>query len=243
MRSRSWCLTINNPSEDDCRLLKTMTDIQLLVACLETGSQGTLHYQGYIEFEHQRSLSSLKKKLPRAHLEPRRGTREQALLYCTKDQPQGLIDSMSQQEGWQWSLPDPVTGLSAYIVFQSVPSILTKKEQKQTRAEILQEMKEMIQNGRSDLELAEHNFSVYISCYRGLAHYRMVQSKPRDHPVEVTVIQGPTGTGKSKYCKDTYPDAYWKQRSNWWDGYSDHKTVSCFDLQLVKPLFSPDQLS
>lgn len=24
---------------------------------------------------------------------------------------------------------------------------------------------------------------------------------------------------------DTYPNAYWKQRSNWWDGYFNHETV------------------
>ena len=83
----------------------------------------------------------------------------------------------------------------------------------------------MIDKGSSDKDLANYDFACYISCYRGLNHYRLLTSTPRNHEVETIVIQGPTGTGKSKYCMDNYPEAYWKQRSNWWDGYSDHETV------------------
>lgn len=83
----------------------------------------------------------------------------------------------------------------------------------------------MIDKGSSDLDLAEYNFSVYIACYRGLSHYRLLKSKPRDHPVTTIIIQGPTGTGKSKYCMENFPNAYWKQRSQWWDGYADQETV------------------
>lgn len=83
----------------------------------------------------------------------------------------------------------------------------------------------MIEEGKTDLDLANHDFSTYISCYRGLSHYRLLCSEPRNHPVHVQVIQGPTGTGKSKFCMENYPKAYWKQRSNWWDGYADHTEV------------------
>lgn len=86
-------------------------------------------------------------------------------------------------------------------------------------------MKEMIDSGKTDVELAEYDFALYVTSYRGLAHYRVITSTPRDHEVHVSVIQGPTGTGKSKYCKDNYAGAYWKQRSNWWDGYSNHEVV------------------
>lgn len=53
----------------------------------------------------------------------------------------------------------------------------------------------------------------------------VLKTKPRNFEVEVEVIQGPTGTGKSKWCMEHYPNAYWKQRSNWWDGYFKHEVV------------------
>lgn len=83
----------------------------------------------------------------------------------------------------------------------------------------------MIDQGKTEQELADYDFPTYIACYRGLTHYRFLKSKPRDHEMTVHVVQGPTGTGKSRWAKDQFPEAYWKQRSNWWDGYSGQKTV------------------
>jgi len=83
----------------------------------------------------------------------------------------------------------------------------------------------MIQNGKSDIELADFDFPVYVSCFRALSMYRTIISKPRNSKPTVYVCQGPTATGKSKWCFDNFPDAYWKQRSNWWDGYMGQETV------------------
>lgn len=93
------------------------------------------------------------------------------------------------------------------------------------RKEALLKMKEMIDDNKSEMEIADFDFPVYLSVYRGLERYRLLKSKPRDHEVNVVVIQGPTGTGKSRYAMDKFPNAYWKQRSNWWDGYANHETV------------------
>jgi len=86
-------------------------------------------------------------------------------------------------------------------------------------------MKEMITNGCSDQELADYDFNLYCSTHRSLSHYRFLLQKPRDFKTSVIVIQGPTGTGKSRFCMENYPNAYWKTRSNWWDGYINQETV------------------
>lgn len=39
------------------------------------------------------------------------------------------------------------------------------------------------------------------------------------------MVQGPTGTGKSRWALESFPNSYWKQRSIWWDGYSNEETV------------------
>lgn len=83
----------------------------------------------------------------------------------------------------------------------------------------------MIDDNCLNKDLADFDFPTFISCYRGLYAYRMLTAKPRHHEMEILVFQGPTGTGKSKYCMDNYPGAYWKQRGNWWDNYSGEETV------------------
>lgn len=85
-RSRDWCFTINNPTaEDDRNLLVIQAHAAYYIYGKEVGEQGTPHYQGYIRFQHQRTLQGVKVLLPRAHLEPRRGTILQAIQYCEKD--------------------------------------------------------------------------------------------------------------------------------------------------------------
>lgn len=83
----------------------------------------------------------------------------------------------------------------------------------------------MIDNNKTNKDLADFDFPTFVSCFRGLNYYRLLTSTPRNHETKVYVYQGPTGTGKSKYAMETYPNAYWKQRSNWWDGYQDHEDV------------------
>jgi hypothetical protein len=46
----------------------------------------------------------------------------------------------------------------------------------------------------------------------------------------VIVLYGKTNLGKSYYVRKHAPDAYWKQRSVWWDGYEDHKDVVLDDF-------------
>lgn len=74
--------TVNNPD----RYVDFHDDMQFLVYQQEVGEMGTPHYQGYCELKKQLSLSSIKKirGLERAHIEPRRGTQQQAIDYCTK---------------------------------------------------------------------------------------------------------------------------------------------------------------
>lgn len=52
---------------------------------LEKGENGTPHYQGYCRFPKRMRLAGLKKILPTAHWENRKGTHEEAYAYCTKE--------------------------------------------------------------------------------------------------------------------------------------------------------------
>jgi len=88
MNARGFCWTINNPNEwDKIDVNKCQEHRSFKYLCYgnETGEGGTFHLQGYIHFLAPVGFTAVKKLLPRAHIEKRRGTVEQAISYCKKD--------------------------------------------------------------------------------------------------------------------------------------------------------------
>lgn len=239
-RSRHWCFTMNNPSETLSPPNTTMAT--LLIYAPEIGSSGTPHFQGYIELEKSQRLSWLKKWLPSAHFEPRRGTRLQAVTYCLKNfiecqapeqHSENSCDSFttsnSKSNGNQPQTIE-VCGLTQPIIYgyvgswqEYLESITPKK--KESQRDRLEKQKELIKQGATDIELADNDFDLWVRYHKSFKAYRAVIGTQRSHEMTFVILVGPTGCGKSKYCLENYPNAYWKQRSNWWDGYENHETV------------------
>lgn len=84
-RSRSWCFTINNYTQNDVDLLNQV-QCQYIVYGYEIGEAGTPHLQGFIYFADAKTLTTIKKKIHNtAHFEITKGTPLQASVYCKKD--------------------------------------------------------------------------------------------------------------------------------------------------------------
>lgn len=83
-RFRNFVFTVNNYTDDDVKALDAF-ECSYMIYGYEKGESGTPHLQGYCEMKQQKSLKQLKKAFPRAHIEKRRGTAEQAADYCKKD--------------------------------------------------------------------------------------------------------------------------------------------------------------
>lgn len=86
-RSRGWCFTINNPTFGDALDIEALKqNCAYYVFGREHGEdRGTLHWQGYCYFPNPVSMSRVKQLLRRAHVEPQRGTCNQAITYCQKE--------------------------------------------------------------------------------------------------------------------------------------------------------------
>lgn len=99
-RSRSWFMTINNPSTADTEKFKNFQIVGLkkMSAQIEKGKEGTLHIQAYVEFKNARYFSALKKEFPRAHLEKPENNLK-CYNYCKKED--------TRIEG-PWLFPVPV---------------------------------------------------------------------------------------------------------------------------------------
>lgn len=93
---KGWCFTINN--FDDSHLC----DIENVPKCkyiygVEKGASGTPHLQGYIHFMNKMRFNDVKKLLGKqAHIEPRKGTVQQAVEYCQKEG-----DYYSNYDNWK----------------------------------------------------------------------------------------------------------------------------------------------
>lgn len=83
-RRRAWCVTINNPTDEDREKIKEMP-LKYSIIGEEKGDEGTPHLQCYFELTKAVTLKRLKKWVPRAHIEMRKGTAQEAADYCKKE--------------------------------------------------------------------------------------------------------------------------------------------------------------
>lgn len=208
-QSKYWLFTINNPSENDSPAQWNEDEYQFIVYQYEIGEQGTTHIQGYIIFSRIKRLTGVKKISPRAHWETRKGTHQQCVQYCTK------LDTR---------IPD-----SEPIFLGKEPQD-NRKTSKEGEVKPIDLAKQDLDIGKSLKDVSESHFSVWVRYYRAFAQYRMLHTKPRNFKTLCLVIYGATGSGKSSWCMEHFPNAYWKPKglsnsASWWDGYENQEVV------------------
>lgn len=101
-RSRLWCFTLNNYTEEDIkRILFTFRCDKYVLGFEEGKENKTPHIQGFVHFRSQRTWKSLKKKLPKSNFRKCDGTFRQNYAYCTKKDTQVRepITNISPEEG------------------------------------------------------------------------------------------------------------------------------------------------
>jgi len=87
-RSRGWCFTLNNYTEEEFKKMSDGDHIKNLEKWIigkEVGESGTKHLQGYYYFKNARALKKMKEIDARAHWETAKGSPKQNLDYCSKD--------------------------------------------------------------------------------------------------------------------------------------------------------------
>ena len=173
--SRYWCFTINNPTDDDDQQLANLVSDDIcnyLCYGREKGEEQTPHYQAYIELTRPQRFSWIKKRLKRAHIEPRLGSRTQARDYCFKEDPNPV-------EHGQW-IPDCQGQRNDLVV--------------------IQRLLEDANNPMA--EIAADHFESFCRYNRFFTEYRNMHTMERDEPTKVLIFHGATGTGKTRAAFD-----------------------------------------
>lgn len=83
-KHRAYSFTLNNYTVEDITSLKEIK-YKYIILGDEIGKSGTPHLQGYIVFSSPISFNSIKKQIPKAHIEPSIATAEQNREYCSKE--------------------------------------------------------------------------------------------------------------------------------------------------------------
>lgn len=83
----------------------------------------------------------------------------------------------------------------------------------------------MAMSGCSKRALVESAPEVFIKYAKGLDAVRCMFVKPRGIQTQGIYVYGLQNSGKTYLMKQKYPDAYWKDNSQWWDGYDGQSVV------------------
>lgn len=199
-RAHHWCFTLNNWTDAEVAVLKANEHIRFIAYSKEHApTTGTPHLQGFVQFYKQLRLKSIK-RIPgfeRARFEPTRGSYEQNVVYCTKENP--LFTS-----------GDPV---------------------KHGRRVDIEQMREMVEAGASDLELAQTGFGTWCVMRKAFQEYRIllgISEKPtRRDGFKLVIYHGVSGTGKTFRAGTEFPDAFWRfnDGTHWWDKYRGEDVI------------------
>lgn len=200
--NRNYCGTVYAPEGEelrmfDCELWPDYVSycVYQLEMCPDTGR---LHFQLYLELSAQKTMVQLRAELDgleNTWLKPRRGTQHQARVYCMKED--------SRLEGpWEYG---------------------TLKNQG-ARAD-LEAVKTDIDKGMPMRQIVDEHFHTCARYMNFFRSYKRMREPQRDWVMEIYIILGPSGTGKTRFARDAFPGAYWKPHGKWWDNYDGHDVV------------------
>lgn len=192
-RGKYYVFTLNNPTEEEIAFVKSSLSrgASYVTFGKETGTNGTPHLQGYVEFVSKLRLGGVKKCLgKRIHAELRKGSQSQAVEYCHKD-------------GDVWSA-----------------GVLAKS--KQGKRTDLEEIKEKILQGSTDLEIAGDYFSQWVVYRKSFSAYRQLcADKSMRAGLRVVLLYGAAGCGKTRLAYHCFPSLFRcpDPELRWFDGY------------------------
>lgn len=207
--SQAWVFTVNNPaSEYDLESILT-GKCKYAVFQYEKGElRGTTHIQGYVFFNSRKRGSTVKKLFNcNPWVAPRAGTHSEAKAYASK-------------EG---------TRLHPLLVATVIGSDEGIPEGQGARTDI-DALHEFLDTGASMIKVSEEYFSAFIRHQRGITAYRNLHAEKRMWEMEIMVLVGPTGTGKTRKAYKAYSNSLYslppkKGSGCYWDYYDGEETV------------------
>lgn len=204
--SKHWCFTLNDADDN-----LEHTDVleiwgphcDYLIFQEERGEEGTKHYQGYAEFTKPCRPAGLTKHF-KPHWEKRRGRREQAREYCCKE----ATRVAGPWEHGTWS------------------------NAAQGKRSDLEDVADSIKTGKNQLEIFEEYPAATIRYYSNIEKCRNLYKPVRQNDLQVGLLFGKPGTGKTRAFWESYPQG-WSlpvSKNMWFSTYQGQRHVLLDDF-------------
>jgi len=212
-KSRAWigtCFSTGAPLELHAAMVYLVYQLE------QAPGTGRLHYQLYFELSRRVMLSTITGwggTWAHTHLEPRRGSQQQAIAYCTKAESRVL---------GPWQHGEPIAN-------------------EQGRRTDLEEVKAAVDSGQGWDTIWQEHFGTMVRSYKAIITYAQVVGKTEEpKQPRVYIFWGHTGSGKthrvyeeataraasSDYAKGVYSHIY--TSGNFFHDYSGQR-IALFD--------------
>lgn len=206
-QSKYWCFTINNPKDNYADVYGAKNWSYMIIGN-EVGDEGTPHLQGFVAYNTRVRFSTVKKQLPRAHIEEMMGTTHEAIEYCKKE------------GNWE--------------EYGEVPPNTGRKGGSAGGKKKMERYKEAIKLARAgDFDKMEEDHpDMYWNNYHTMKRIRMDNPKLPEalQRLDNEWIWGEPGIGKSRAAREENPGCYIKLHNKWWLGYQGEEVVLYDDL-------------
>ncbi len=203
-RSRDWCYTLNNYTNEEYDKFKLIVCTYHVIG-KEIGESNTPHLQGYIYFPSARTWSATKKKFcERVHIKSRyrTSTIAQAAKYCRKE--------------------------NNYIEIGEEP--MSQQEKGDSQKDKFRELNDYAKSGNLDAidKLCPYEYTRHYNTWKRIAYDHLKKPEPLNELTNLW-IYGLSGTGKS-YWAHRLKSFYIKECNRWWDNYRGEDNVIIEDL-------------
>ncbi len=204
-KSRNWCFTLNNFTEEDFDKIDawhTLNPTAYIIYGKEAGEETeTPHLQGYVHLKAPQAMSFLKRFLPRARLAICKGSPEENIAYCSKEDDHPMV-------------------------YGAEP-----KTQQQANKDKAKRFIDLAKKGdfKAIEEEMPGKYSQQYRTMHQIATDNMVRPADLEDTCGVW-IYGESGCGKTHAARTEYGTYFSKPCNKWWDGYQNEDCVIVEDM-------------
>lgn len=215
-RYRNWLITINNPSEEDVRnLSEYIQQAEKWCYQFEKGEEAETaeeHLHCFVHFGHPVRVETIKRRLPRAHIDAIKNNPKDVIKYVTKQRTR----TRGPFANFNYDSPDETP--------------------KQGNRNDLIKIRNEIQSGRTLKSIADSDDSIQqfarnFNFWRWYEFQHKVEQSATIRDVQVNYWWGNPGAGKTfsaiSILRNAGESPYIAQKDNafWWDGYTGQRTI------------------